>query len=102
MIAVVGRVRGEGKRHFIVCLAGKNADQREHRRIGDQIRVEIGGRVLTLRADAGRIGFEGDIAYVKPQGTTTLNIRRFVGDGGPVKISATGPANATGILEIYP
>jgi sugar lactone lactonase YvrE len=67
-----------------------------------QVRVEIGGRALTLRADASRIGFDGDTAYVKPTGATTLNIRRFVGDGGPVKITATGPANATGVLEIYP
>lgn len=67
-----------------------------------EIRVEIAGRALVLHADPNRVGFDGDTAYVKPQGPATLNIRRFVGDGGPVKITAMGPPNASGVLEIHP
>jgi sugar lactone lactonase YvrE len=67
-----------------------------------EIRVEIAGRTLNLRADPSRIGFDGDTAFVKPQGPTRLNIRRFVGEGGPVKITALGPPNAGAVLEIHP
>jgi hypothetical protein len=67
-----------------------------------EIRVEIAGRPLLLRADSARIGFDGDTAYVRPQGVSVINIRRFVGDGGPVTVTATGGANATGVLEIHP
>jgi hypothetical protein len=67
-----------------------------------EIRIEIAGRAFTLRADPSRTGFDGDTAYVKAQGPATLNIRRFVGEGGPVKITAVGPPNASAVLEIHP
>jgi sugar lactone lactonase YvrE len=68
----------------------------------EEIRLEIAGRPLILRADTTRIGFDGDVAFVKPRGASVLSIRRFVGDGGPVTVTVSGPANASGVIEIHP